>query len=148
MTEIIKKGVTCLVQGLLFGFGFCMAAWILYFVIQNKHHTIAASYRNAESEISYNTQENRFSFHEVEEVNRNGRTYFTGKIKNDGASAATGINIEINLFLDDRFVDQYSTYLSGNLKPEEERLFKISCGCKDQPPAEHNSYKIWVVNDY
>jgi hypothetical protein len=28
------------------------------------------------------------------------------------------------------------------------QCFKISCGCKDTPPAEHDSYKLEVLNGY
>jgi hypothetical protein len=28
------------------------------------------------------------------------------------------------------------------------QFFKISCGCKDTPPAEHDSYKLEVLNGY
>ena len=38
----------------------------------------------------------------------------------------------------------YSTYISGTVKPGESRYFKIACGCKDSPPAAHDSFKVHV----
>jgi len=46
-----------------------------------------------------------------------------------------------------KFVDQYSTYLSGLLAPGTTKHFKILCGCKETPAAEHDSYKVTVVSD-
>jgi hypothetical protein len=48
----------------------------------------------------------------------------------------------------DKFVDQYSTYLTGAIGPGKSQYFKISCGCKDSPPAEHDSYKLEVLGGY
>jgi hypothetical protein len=45
-------------------------------------------------------------------------------------------------------VDQYSTYITGTLAPGKSQYFKISCGCKDTPPADHDSYKLEVLNGY
>lgn len=59
-----------------------------------------------------------------------------------------GINIEVNLFLAGKFVDQYSTYIAGNIPPGGLRYFKVACGCKDSPPASHDSYKIQVIDGY
>jgi hypothetical protein len=44
------------------------------------------------------------------------------------------------------FVDQYSTYISGVVPPGATRLFKVSCGCKDSPPAKHDNFKVQVVD--
>jgi hypothetical protein len=47
-----------------------------------------------------------------------------------------------------KLVDQYSTYLTGAIEPGKSQYFKISCGCKDTPPAEHDSYKLEVIGGY
>jgi len=154
MGEIIKKNLVTLFQGLMFGFGFSIAAWILYFLFQGNHHAETNQYEAdseqiyQESKQFYQQKETKFSFHNVEEVKRNEHSYFVGMVKNDSSSTASGINIEVNLFLGDKFVDQYSTYLSGSIKSGEERYFKISCGCKDNPPAEHDNYKIRAISGY
>jgi hypothetical protein len=67
---------------------------------------------------------------------------------NHGKRAAHGIHIQANLFNHDKFVDQYSTYLTGAIEPGKSQYFKISCACKDTPPAEHDSYKLEVMSGY
>lgn len=84
----------------------------------------------------------------VERFQSGDQIYFTGQIKNNGKKVARGVNIEANLFRGDRFVDQYSTYISGAIPPGTSRLFKISCGCKGAPPADHDSFKINAIVGY
>lgn len=81
----------------------------------------------------------------VEEHNLDGRTYFTGAVENRGKQPSRGVEVVVNLFLAGRFVDQYSTYMSGTVVPGASRYFKVSCGCKDTPPAKHDSFKVEVV---
>lgn len=85
---------------------------------------------------------------DVQEHDLDGRVYFTGTVENRGKSPARGVQIEVNLFSADKFVDQYSTYISGTMAPGVVRYFKISCGCKDSPPAQHDSFKVLVVESY
>lgn len=84
----------------------------------------------------------------VERFQSGDQVYFTGEIKNNGKKIARGVNVEANLFLGERFVDQYSTYISGSIPPGSVRLFKISCGCKGSAPAAHDSYKLQAVTGY
>ncbi len=67
-------------------------------------------------------------------------------ITNKSDRVARGIHVEVDLFNKNKFVDQYSTYLSGSLAAGESQHFKINCGCKDNPPAAHTSYKIRVTS--
>jgi hypothetical protein len=71
-----------------------------------------------------------------------------GTVTNSGKSVARGVQVRADLFLHGKFVGQYSTYVSGTIAPGESQHFKISCGCKDSPPAEHDSFKVEVVSDY
>lgn len=84
----------------------------------------------------------------VEEHSSDGKSYFTGIVENRGKKPRRGVQVEVNLFQAGRFVDQYSTYISGIVAPGSQRYFKISCGCKDNPPAPHDSHKILVVEGY
>lgn len=84
----------------------------------------------------------------VEEQNQDGRVYFTGTIENHGKRPARGVQVEVNLFLAGKFVDQYTTYVSGVVVPGSSRYFKVSCGCKDSPPAKHDSFAVNVVEGY
>jgi hypothetical protein len=38
--------------------------------------------------------------------------------------------------------------MEGPIQPKQSQYFKISCGCKDTPPAEHDSYKLEVLGGY
>ncbi|HRE16475.1 MAG TPA: FxLYD domain-containing protein [Rhodocyclaceae bacterium] len=146
MIERLKKVLETVAQGAMFGLGFGIAAWVLYFAFQTRMQEPHAYRSPVESTMS--AKENAFVFRDVREVTRNGRTYFIGSVKNNGSMPARGINIEVNLFAKDKFVDQYSSYVTGDIGPGEERYFKVACGCKDETPAQHDSYKIAVVGGY
>jgi hypothetical protein len=148
MIDNLKKNLGIFVQGVMFGFGFCIAAWVLYFAFQAKTQESPQYWGDTATAISASPKDNHFAFRDIEEITRNGRSYFIGSVKNNGSSPARGVSVEINLFLKDKFVDQYSSYVTGDIGPSEERYFKVSCGCKDEPPAEHDSYKIGIVGGY
>lgn len=84
----------------------------------------------------------------VEKFQNGDQVYFTGEVTNKGKTPAQSVTIEVNLFRGDRFVDQYSSYITGSIQPGASRLFKISCGCKGSPPAEHDAFKVLVVGGY
>jgi len=85
-----------------------------------------------------------FSLSNVEELKHDGVTSIIGSVKNSGKAKAHGVQVQANLFDHGKFVDQYSTYISGSIAPGESRNFKIACGC-NAPPAEHDSYKLEVI---
>jgi hypothetical protein len=148
MIDNLKKNLGIFVQGIMFGFGFCIAAWVLYFTFQAKTQESPQYRDDTATAISTPEKDNHFVFRDVEEIKRNGRSYFIGSVKNNGSSPARGVSVEINFFLKNKFVDQYSSYITGDIGSGEERYFKVSCGCKDEPPAEHDSYKIGIVGGY
>jgi hypothetical protein len=84
----------------------------------------------------------------VEKFQNGDQVYFTGEITNKGKTPAQSVSVEVNLFRGERFVDQYSSYITGNIQPGASRLFKISCGCKGSPPAEHDTFKVVVIGGY
>jgi hypothetical protein len=84
----------------------------------------------------------------VGEEKHDGTTAIIGTATNNGKKPARGVHIQANLFNHGKFVDQYSTYLTGALAPGKSQYFKISCGCKDTPPAEHDSYKLEVLTGF
>jgi hypothetical protein len=148
MIDNLKKNFATFVQGIMFGLGFCISAWVLYFAFQTNTQGTLEHPSDTVAATSTTTKDNHFAFRDVEEIKRNGRSYFIGRVKNNSSSPASGVNIEINLFLKDKFVDQYSSYITGDIGSGEERYFKVSCGCKDEPLTEHDSYKIGVVGSY
>ena len=54
---------------------------------------------------------------EVEEHNVGGHVYFTGILENRGNRPARNLQVEVNLFSSGKFVDQYTTYVSGIIAP-------------------------------
>lgn len=88
------------------------------------------------------------NINKVEKFQSGDQVYFTGEIKNNSQKQARGVSIEANLFLGEKFVDQYSSYVSGTIPAGGTRLFKISCSCKGVPPAEHDSFKLQVIAGY
>jgi hypothetical protein len=78
----------------------------------------------------------------------NGATYFTGTVENHGSQTARSVEVEVDLFAGGKFVDQYTSYLSGSLPSAGSRYFKVACGCKDSPPASHDSFKVEVHNGF
>lgn len=103
---------------------------------------------NNEAQDEQDLKPNELVVVKVEKFQNGDQVYFTGEIQNNGKKVVRGVSVEANLFLRDRFVDQYSTYISGGIAPGASRLFKISCGCKGNPPAEHDSYKLLAVAGY
>jgi hypothetical protein len=85
---------------------------------------------------------------EVVEHVLNGATYFTGTVENQGSQTARSVEVEVDLFSGGKFVDQYTSYLSGSLPSASSRYFKVACGCKDSPPASHDSFKVEVHNGF
>lgn len=85
---------------------------------------------------------------DVEWHNDTDRPYFTGRVVNKGKAIARGLQVEINLFQGQKFVDQYTTYVTGAVPAGGERYFKVSCGCKDSPPAQHDSFRVLIVSSY
>ncbi|HEY6621586.1 MAG TPA: FxLYD domain-containing protein [Steroidobacteraceae bacterium] len=149
MTSPIVNAAKIVGRGFLLGVGFSIAFGIFAFL--------------AERWSSHRTQEQAESFQEafakknlgkdialtnVEEVKRDGTVVIIGFATNKGKAAVRGFHIQANLFNHDKFVDQYSTYITGTLEPGKSQYFKISCGCKDTAPAEHDSYKLEVLGGY
>jgi hypothetical protein len=66
---------------------------------------------------------------DVEEQKHDGLTAIIGTATNSGKATAHSVQIQADLFEHGKFVDQYSTYISGKIAPGESRHFKISCGC-------------------
>jgi hypothetical protein len=143
----VRKSLETVARGFLLGVGFCIALAGTYFIVwqvtMNKTQAAMAEIRDpgqvAAKDIAVSN---------VEELKHDGVTSIIGSVKNSGKTPARGITIQADFFEHGKFVDQYSTYISGNLAPGESKNFKISCGCKDSPPAEHDSYKVEVQGGY
>ena len=145
----LLNAVRVVVRGFLLGLGFSLALFIVYY----------AAYRYMSKEADEKAQGQVLSItgrgpdiaqgiviSDDEEQQHDGTTAILGKVTNSGTKPAIGLRIQANLFNHGKFVDQYSTYLSGTLAAGKSEYFKITCGCKDTPPAEHDSYKLEVID--
>jgi hypothetical protein len=143
----VRKALVTVVRGFLLGVGFCTALAATYFVVwqvkMNQTHAAIAEMGDAGQAAARD-----ITVSNVEELKHDGLTSIIGSAKNTGKSPARSVQIQADLFNHGKFVDQYSTYISGTIGPGESKNFKISCGCKDSPSAEHDSYKIEVIGGY
>jgi len=69
-----------------------------------------------------------------------------GTLANNGSDTWDGIEVEVEVFdKDDRFIDECSEYISGNLSPGQTENFKVSCGgCQAHPIPDFARYEISV----
>jgi len=136
-------------RGFLLGLGFSIATAVVYYFVWQYYVT------KAEEEMSRNFERTEMVasakdlvLADVEEQKHDGATAIIGSVKNAGSKPARSVHLQANLFNHGKFVDQYSTYISGTIKPGESQYFKISCGCSGTPPAEHDSFKVEVVSGF
>jgi hypothetical protein len=133
-------------RGFLLGIGFGAALGLVYYAAY--HWTM----KNVQEETglgeSSQSAAKNIALSDVDEQKHDGTTAIIGKATNSGKREVHGVHIQANLFNHGKFVDQYSTYLTGPLAPGSSQFFKISCGCKNSPPAEHDSYKLEVLTGY
>jgi hypothetical protein len=135
-------------RGFLLGVGFSIALGIAVIVGQQvSSHQAAEKMEVMQEDLGGKDLEKDIALTGVQEVKHDGVTAIIGTATNNGKKAARGIHIQANLFNHDKFVDQYSTYLTGAIAPGKSQYFKIS-GCKDTPPAEHDSFKLEVQGGY
>ena len=136
-------------QGFLFGLGFTVAVLLVALVGQSMFTkaltpTIDPSAYFPDSK----SITEKLIVSEVEEMKAGGQTYFVGLLTNKSDRPARSIHVEVDLFNKNKFVDQYSTYITGSLSAGESQHFKVNCGCKGEAPAEHTSYKIRVTSGF
>jgi hypothetical protein len=133
-------------RGFLLGLGFGAALGCAYYVAYQ------LTVKNVKEEVGLGDSDSQANkaivLSDVEEQKHDGATAIIGKATNSGKKPVHGVHIQANLFNHEKFVDQYSTYITGALAPGKSQYFKISCGCKDTPPAEHDSYKLEVLKGY
>jgi hypothetical protein len=148
-TGVMRKGIGTLVQGFLFGLGFAVAAGGIYLAYEKLASPQTKSAQDFSSMMDSAASTGKaLVLSDVEEQKGDGRVSVTGKITNNGTRSARGLQVVVDMFNHGKFVDQYSTYVPGSVAPGESRYFKIACGCKDNPPAEHDSFKTQVSSSY
>jgi hypothetical protein len=149
MTNPVLHAAKIVGRGFLLGVGFSIAFGIFAFSAERwSTHRAAEQVENADEVLAARSPVKDVGLSNVEETKHDGVTVIIGTATNNGKKAARGIHIQANLFNHDKFVDQYSTYLTGAIEPGKSQYFKIFGGCKDTPPAEHDSYKLEVLGGY
>ena len=148
-TGVMRKGIGTLVQGFLFGLGFAVAAGCIYLAYEKATSPGIKSTQDFSSMMENAASTSKaLVLSDVEERKDDGRISVTGKLTNNGTRSARGLQVVVDMFNHGKFVDQYSTYIAGSVGPGESRYFKVACGCKDNPPAEHDSFKTEVSSSY
>jgi hypothetical protein len=136
-------------RGFLLGLGFSIALGAVFIVgRQVSSRQMPQQSETVQEDLGGKELEKLIELTGVEEVTHDGTTVIIGTATNHGKTGARGIDIQANLFNHGKFVDQYSTYLKGTIEPGKSQYFKISCGCKDTPPVDHDSYKLEVFGGY
>jgi hypothetical protein len=141
----LVRAVMIVGRGFLLGVGFSIALGALFFFVNQK---VTGQTDAMQAKLAEGNQAKDIALTGIEETKHDGVLAILGTATNHGKSAVRGIHIQANLFSHDKFVDQYSTYLTGSIEPGKSQYFKISCGCKDTPPAEHDGYKLEVLGGY
>jgi hypothetical protein len=146
----MKNVIATIIRGFLLGLGFAIAAIAATFVAQaywvDKYQSGSSTYSNFDGAAEAARRDIVLS--DVEEQKTDKRVAVIGTLKNTGSRPARGLQIEVELFQKNKFVDQYSTYISGSVGPGETRHFKVACGCGDSPPADHDNFKVQVRGGY
>jgi hypothetical protein len=141
----VRTALVTIARGFLIGVGFSLAlagTWVVLW------HWTMHTEQAAIAEIPGANDAKTIILSNVEEQKHDGLTAIVGSATNTGKAPARGLTIQADFFDHGKFVDQYSTYISGKIAPGESKNFKISCGCRDSPPAEHDSYKVAVIGGY
>jgi hypothetical protein len=136
MTGLLRDSAKRILNGMLFGVGFGLVVGGMYYFISEK--MMRSVWNDAAFEKVVITSQ--------EETKRADGTFILGIIENRGTESIRSPTVQADL-LDKtgKFVDQCWGYLMGSLQAGEARHFKVTCGTKDKPVAEHDSYKLRVV---
>jgi hypothetical protein len=137
-------------RGFLLGAGFSVSFGIVFVVLglliqhQVQKNMVPAGATFAEEKAA---DMKSLELVDTEEKKDANRDYIVGTLKNTAQREFSSVEIEVDLFKADKFVDQYSTEVS-KIAAGSSEYFKIECGCKNSLPAEHDSYKVHVKNAY
>jgi len=143
---IFRRALAIFGRGILLGLGFGISVGAIMYVAQ----MLMARSIGTSSTVAVRLEANLndLALSNLEEHKDGSRDWIVGSVTNGGKEPVRGVQIEADLFKGGKFVDQYSTHISGTLKPGESRNFKITCGCRDDAPADHDSFKVKVTSLY
>lgn len=134
MKEIINK----VFHGFLSGLGFSIILGGAYYFVTQQLTEDAMSLYSFEPETIEITKHRK--------VDREGKLLILGEVKNLGDNQAKGVNVTVDLYLNEEFVKQCDESIRGGVPSGDTRNFEISCGggCSKNPVVEHDSYEIYV----
>ncbi len=143
-------GLRTVGRGFLLGTGVCLA--VVVFVVFPGYlieQQVERHMRSAGSEFGMPVANVKdLELIDVEEKKSADRDYIVGTIKNNGSAEFRRVSVEADLFQAGKFVDKYSTDETSVLAAGGTSYFKIECGCKHAPAAEHDSFKTKIVSAY
>ena len=139
-------------RGLIFGAGFSISAVTLsavamFAVPWDKAFASQTSQIVEETARAFSSSDG-IKVLSHESVARGEDVVFLGKLKNEGQGTARNFAVEVELFdKDKKFVDVCrESFYASNLRPGEERNFKVACGgCRSRPVALPATYTVRVV---
>lgn len=136
MFTYIKNGLSKIGNGMLFGIGLGITfGLITYFITESMQKDVFGDVSIEQVVISNN--------HDVKQDNQ---VYILGSLENKSSKPIRSLSLEVDFYNQKgEFIDQYSEYVRGSIKPMEKRNFKIECGCEKKPAPNYASYKIHVV---
>jgi hypothetical protein len=121
--------VRIVARGFLLGAGFSIALGIAYYVAW---HWTTKSAHTEIADFNHETAKD-IALSDVEEQKHDGTTTIIGKATNSGRTPARGLHIQANLFNHGKFVDQYSTYLTGSLAPGHPNSSRFPVAVRTRP---------------
>ena len=134
-------------QGFLLGIGLCVV-FAGFQMFENRAHAdrfeAIADTMNPTPDALVSGKD--FKLEDVREIQESGGVWIVGRITNLRPNKPLRtIELQANLFKSDVFVDQYTHTIYGGLRAGETRLFKISCGCKGNPPGAHDRFEVKLI---
>ena len=126
------------------GFGIALAGvWFVAWTIsctRQTHRSLPMG-----SETNYSSKDVVLSG--IEEQKHDGLTAIIGTATNKGAVPARSVDIQASSSTTATLWTNIPRICQVFSRPCASKHFKISCGCKDTPAAEHDSYKVTVITD-
>jgi len=134
MKDILGK----VFNGFLTGLGFSVVLGFVYYYITQQIT------QDAMSMYSFDPETVEISKHR--KLEREGKLLILGEVSNVGENQAKGVNVIVDLYLNDEFVKQCDENISGGVPSYDTRNFEVFCsgGCSKSRIVKHDSYKIYV----
>jgi hypothetical protein len=135
--QIFKTIVTKIFLGFFIGMGFGLALGVVL------HYSYKSGIKDIFDAAHDTSKYKNIAIENLNEVVRDGKMYILGSLKNNNSEALYVVSVQADFYDKNVFVEQCSTNIKGNLKPQEERNFKISC----DSTVQHDRNKVYLLNN-